>query len=119
MLSFLEKNPFANLWRQPDVDCQRNYLAAFLGVAALKLLKNDAPKGERVLAAIDTLQSWVMKLIRLVMQLTPYSIVALMTKVVAGSNLQDVVKLGNFVVTSLLVWALCSRGPDPTGYNRR
>ncbi len=42
--------------------------AAFLGVAALKLLKDDAPKGERVLTAIDTLQSWVMKLVRLVVQ---------------------------------------------------
>ncbi len=30
--------------------------AAFPGVAALKLLKDDAPKGERVLVAIDTLQ---------------------------------------------------------------
>jgi L-cystine uptake protein TcyP (sodium:dicarboxylate symporter family) len=39
-----------------------------------------------VLTAIDTLQSWVMKLVRLVMQLTPYGVLALMTKVVAGSN---------------------------------
>ena len=70
--------------------------AAFLGVAALKLLKDDAPKGERVLAAIDTLQSWVMKLVRLVMQLTPYGVLALMTKVVAGSNLQDIHQTGKF-----------------------
>ena len=82
--------------------------AAFLGVAALKLLKDDAPKGERVLVAIDTLQSWVMKLVRLVMQLTPYGVLALMTKVVAGSNLQDIIKLGSFVVASISVWALCS-----------
>ena len=76
--------------------------AAFLGVAALKLLKDDAPKGERVLTAIDTLQSWVMKLVRPVMQLTPYGVLALMTKVVAGSNLQDIIKLGSFVVASYL-----------------
>lgn len=77
-------------------------MSAFLGVAALKLLKDDAPKGERVLTAIDTLQSWVMKLVRLVMQLTPYGVLALMTKVVAGSNLQDIIKLGSFVVASYL-----------------
>ena len=71
-------------------------------MAALKLLKDDAPKGERVLTAIDTLQSWVMKLVRLVMQLTPYGVLALMTKVVAGSNLQDIIKLGSFVVASYL-----------------
>ena len=71
-------------------------------MAALKLLKDDAPKGERVLTAIDTLQSWVMKLVRLVMQLTPYGVLALMTKVVAGSNLRDIIKLGSFVVASYL-----------------
>lgn len=69
-------------------------------MAALKLLKDDAPKGQRVLTAIDTLQSWVMKLVRLVMQLTPYGVLALMTKVVAGSNLQDIIKLGSFVIAS-------------------
>ena len=30
--------------------------------------------------------------------LTPYGVLALMTKVVAGSNLQDIIKLGSFVV---------------------
>ncbi|HCK9755937.1 TPA: L-cystine transporter [Salmonella enterica subsp. enterica serovar Typhi] len=67
---------------------------------------DDAPKGERVLVAIDTLQSWVMKLVRLVMQLTPYGVLALMTKVVAGSNLQDIIKLGSFVVASYLGLAI-------------
>ena len=31
--------------------------ATFLGVASLQLLKDDKPKGERVLVAIDTLQA--------------------------------------------------------------
>ena len=43
-----------------------------------------------------------MKLVRLVMQLTLYGVLALMTKVVAGSNLQDIIKLGSFVVASYL-----------------
>ncbi|PPS58388.1 hypothetical protein CRX72_16275 [Pantoea sp. BRM17] len=64
----------------------------------MHLLRDDKVKGERVLAAIDTLQSWVMKLVRLIMKLTPYGVLALMTKVVAGSNLHDIVKLGSFVL---------------------
>ncbi|WP_440864024.1 cation:dicarboxylate symporter family transporter [Symbiopectobacterium purcellii] len=72
------------------------------GIAALQLHRDDAAKGERVLAAIDTLQSWVMKLVRLVMKLTPYGVLALMTKMVATSNLQDIIKLGSFVVASYL-----------------
>lgn len=65
VLSFIPKNPFADLTgANPTSIISVVIFAAFLGVAALKLLKDDAPKGERVLAAIDTLQSWVMKLVR-------------------------------------------------------
>ncbi|MTD39825.1 cation:dicarboxylase symporter family transporter [Erwinia sp. CPCC 100877] len=107
LLSFIPKNPFADMTgASPTSIISVVIFAAFLGVAALKLLKDDAAKGERVLIAIDTLQSWVMKLVRLVMQLTPYGVLALMTKVVAGSNLNDIVKLGSFVVASYLGLAI-------------
>ncbi len=107
LLSFVPKNPFADMTgASPTSIISVVIFAAFLGVAARKLLKDDAPKGERVLVAIDTLQSWVMKLVRLVMQLTPYGVLALMTKVVASSNLHDIVKLGSFVVASYLGLAI-------------
>lgn len=47
-----------------------------------------------------------MKLVRLVMKLTPYGVLALMTKVVAGSNIHDIVKLGSFVVASYIGLAI-------------
>ncbi|MCU5774912.1 L-cystine transporter [Erwiniaceae bacterium BAC15a-03b] len=107
LLSFVPKNPFADLTgANPTSIISVVIFAAFLGVAALQLLKDDQVKGQRVLAAIDTLQSWVMKLVRLIMKLTPYGVLALMTKVVAGSNLQDIIKLGGFVVASYLGLAI-------------
>jgi L-cystine uptake protein TcyP (sodium:dicarboxylate symporter family) len=107
VLSFIPKNPFADLTgANPTSIISVVIFAAFLGVAALQLLKDDEIKGQRVLVAIDTLQSWVMKLVRLVMKLTPYGVLALMTKVVAGSNLQDIIKLGSFVVASYLGLAI-------------
>ncbi|WCG84682.1 L-cystine transporter [Pectobacterium sp. A5351] len=107
ILSFIPKNPFAELTgANPTSIISIVVFAAFLGVAALQLLKDDAVKGERVLTAIDTLQSWVMKLVRLVMKLTPYGVMALMTKMVASSNLQDILKLGSFVVASYLGLAI-------------
>lgn len=103
LLSFIPKNPFADLTGvNPTSIISVVIFAAFLGIAALKLLKDDAAKGERVLLAIDTLQSWIMKLVRIVMLLTPYGVLALMTKVVAASNLQDIIKLGAFVLVSYL-----------------
>ncbi|OSN10078.1 L-cystine transporter tcyP [Lonsdalea iberica] len=107
ILSLLPKNPFADLaGASPTAIISVVIFAAFLGVAALQLLKDDAEKGQRVLIAIDTLQSWVMKLVRLVMRLTPYGVLALMTKMVASSNLQDIIKLGSFVVASYLGLAI-------------
>lgn len=107
ILSFIPKNPFADLTgASPTSIISVVIFAAFVGVAALQLVKDDQEKGPRVLAFIDTLQAWVMKLVRLVMKLTPYGVLALMTKVVAGSNVQDIVKLGSFVVASYLGLAI-------------
>lgn len=107
LLSFIPKNPFADLTgASPTSIISVVIFAAFLGVAAIQLVKDDGVKGQRVLNAIDTLQSWVMKLVRLVMKLTPYGVLALMTKVVAGSNIQDIIKLGSFVVASYLGLAI-------------
>jgi len=107
LLSFVPKNPFADLTgANPTSIISVVIFAAFLGVAALQLLKDDAEKGQRVLKAIDTLQSWVMKLVRLIMKLTPYGVLALMTKVVATSNLSDIIKLGSFGLASYLGLAI-------------
>ncbi|MCS3457323.1 L-cystine transporter [Aeromonas rivuli] len=103
LLSFIPKNPFADLTgANPTSIISVVIFAALLGVAALQLKKEDASKGDKVLAAIDTLQAWVMKLVRLIMTLTPYGVMALMTKVVASSNPQEVMTLGSFVLASYL-----------------
>lgn len=103
LLSFIPKNPFGDLaGAKPTSVISVVIFATFLGVAALRLLKDDPVKGQWVLTAVDTLQSWIMKLVRLVMQLTPYGVMALMTKVVASSNIHDIIKLGGFVVASYI-----------------
>ncbi|WP_153188559.1 L-cystine transporter [Hafnia alvei] len=107
VLSFIPKNPFADLTgANPTSIISVVIFAAILGTAALQLLKDDEVKGKRVLTAIDTLQSLVMKLVRQIMKLTPYGVLALMTKVVAGSNMHDIIKLGSFVVASYLGLAI-------------
>ncbi len=103
LLSFIPSNPVADLARaKPTSIISVVIFAVFVGLAALQLVRDDADKGGRALAAIDTLQAWVMRLVRLVMKLTPYGVLALMAKVVASSNLQDILKLGSFVAVSYL-----------------
>lgn len=103
ILSFLPTNPFADLTgSRPTSIIGVVIFAIFLGLAAIKLLKDDQAKGEKVIAAIAILQAWVMKLVRIVMLLTPYGVMALMAKVVANANYQDIIKLGSFVIASYL-----------------
>ncbi len=103
ILSFIPKNPFQDLTgANPTSIISVVIFAAFLGVAALNLLRDNAEQGARVLRAIDTLQAWVMKLVRLVMRLTPYGVLALMAKVIAGSNPAEILKLGGFVAASYI-----------------
>lgn len=107
ILSFIPKNPFADLTgASPTSIISVVIFAAFLGIAALQLFKDDKERGEKALAAIDVLQAWAMKLVRLVMRLTPYGVMALMIKVVASSNLSDIINLGTFVIASYVAIAL-------------
>ena len=107
LLSFVPSNPFAELTgANPTSIISVVIFATLLGIAALNLVKDHPKKGQAVLEAIDTAQSWVMKLVRLIMTLTPYGVFALMTKMVASSNLADILKLGGFLVASYLGLAI-------------
>ena len=107
ILSFIPSNPFAELTgANPTSIISIVIFATFLGIAGIQLIRDDATKGQRIVVAIDTLQAWVMKLVRLVMTLTPYGVFALITKVVASSNAADIIKLGGFLVASYLGLAI-------------
>jgi hypothetical protein len=70
------------------------------GIAALLVSAEDKERGERIYDAVETVQAIIMKLVHMVMALTPYGILALMTKVVASSNGQDILNLISFIVAS-------------------
>lgn len=107
LLSFIPTNPFNELTgANPTSIISVVIFATFLGIAALKLAKEDPLNGQRILNTIAALQSWIMKLVRLVMTLTPYGVFALISKVVAGSNIHDIAKLASFLIASYLAIAL-------------
>ncbi|ABL72313.1 MULTISPECIES: L-cystine transporter [Paracoccus] len=107
LLSFIPKNPFADLTgANPTSIIAVVVFAAFLGVAAIRLLRRDPEKGRSLLGLIDILQAWISQLVRLIMVLTPYGVMALMTKMAATSNAADILNLGKFVVASYLGLAI-------------
>lgn len=107
LLSLFPQNPFADLTGiRPTAIISVVIFSAFLGVAALQLMAKDAVNGDRIRQGIEALQALIISLVRLVMQFTPYGVLALMTKMVASANLADIVKLGEFVAASYLGLAI-------------
>ncbi|WP_336276385.1 L-cystine transporter [Bartonella sp. CB178] len=101
ILSFIPENPFAELGgvkRESVISVV--IFSAFLGAAAIFLKKDDPDKGEKVLLFIQVAQAWIMRLVRVVISLTPYGIFALTTKLGATSNVADIFKLLIFVIAS-------------------
>ena len=106
-LSFIPSNPFAELTgAHPTSIISVVIFAVFLGIAGLNLMKADAEKGQKLLSAIDILEAWVMKLVRLIMMLTPYGVFALMTNIVANSKMADILNLGGFLFASYIGLAI-------------
>ncbi|MEB0075445.1 cation:dicarboxylase symporter family transporter, partial [Pseudomonas sp. CCI1.4] len=64
LLSFIPQYPFADLARaKPTSFISVVIFAAFLGISALQLFKDEPEKGGKIIRAIDTLQAWVMRLV--------------------------------------------------------
>ncbi|MBT8084865.1 MAG: cation:dicarboxylase symporter family transporter [Woeseia sp.] len=72
------------------------------GIAALQVGRDDPERGASISRFIATVQAIVMRLVHMIMAITPYGILALMSKVVAGSNAADILDLLSFVLASYL-----------------
>ena len=76
------------------------------GIAALLVSAEDPARAESIESFIETFKAIIMKLVHMVMSLTPYGILALMTKVVASSNAADIRNLIAFIIASYLAIAI-------------
>jgi L-cystine uptake protein TcyP (sodium:dicarboxylate symporter family) len=76
------------------------------GIAALGVMREAPERAEAIVGFVETAQEIVMKLVHLIMALTPYGILALITKVVAGSDAADILNLLTFIVASYLAIAI-------------
>ena len=107
LLRFIPSNVFYDLTGARPTSVIAVVLFGILfGIAALQVAKDDPERGVSITRFVETAQSIIMKLVRLVMALTPYGILALMTKVVAGSSLTDILQLLTFVIASYIAIAI-------------
>ncbi|WP_019243740.1 MULTISPECIES: L-cystine transporter [Bacillus] len=101
ILDLIPTNPFLDFTgARPTSTISVVIFAAFIGVAYLGVRRKQAEQAELFAKIIDTLYSIVMRVVTLILRLTPYGILAIMTKTVATSDIDSILKLGKFVAAS-------------------
>ncbi len=107
LIRFIPSNVFSDLTgARPTSIIAVVIFGILFGLAALLVAKEDEEKGRLIVSFVDTTQAIIMKLVRMIMLLTPYGILALMTKVVAGSNGADILNLITFIIASYTAIAI-------------
>ncbi|MBG9827221.1 L-cystine transporter [Bacillus wiedmannii] len=74
--------------------------AAFIGIAFIGVKRKYPEQAELFKKMLDAVYAIVMRMVTLILRLTPYGVLALMAKTVAGSDINAILKLGNFVLAS-------------------
>jgi L-cystine uptake protein TcyP (sodium:dicarboxylate symporter family) len=107
ILSFIPQNIFSDLaGSRPTSIIAVVIFGILTGIAGLHVTKDEPEQGRKFREFMETAQSVVMKLVRLVINLTPYGVLSLMTKVTAGSSGSDILDLLSFIVASYVAIAL-------------
>lgn len=107
LVSFVPRNIFHDLTGARPMSVISVLIFGILfGMAALLVANEEPKRADAIIGFIDTTQAIIMKLVHMIMTLTPYGILALITKVVAGSNGADILNLISFVVASYIAIAI-------------
>ncbi len=107
LVSFIPRNIFYDLTDARDTSIIAVVVFGLLfGIAALLVGEETPKQGERIRAFVDTTQAVIMRLVKMVINLTPYGVLALMTRVIATSDGDAIVTLIGFVVASYIAIAL-------------
>ena len=101
LLELLPANPFLDFTGQRRTSTIAMVIfAAFVGMAYLGLRRRDPEAAETFAGLVRALEGVVMGMVRLVIRLTPYGVLAIMTRVAATSDYRAIWELGKFVVAS-------------------
>ncbi len=101
MIDLIPANPFLDFTgARPTSTIGVVIFAAFLGFAFLTLTRKDEKNAATVKKGIDAIYSLIMGVVKIVLRLTPYGILAIIARTVATSDFGAIYNLGKFVVAS-------------------
>ncbi|MNM79694.1 L-cystine uptake protein TcyP [compost metagenome] len=101
ILEFIPTNPFEDMTgARRSSTLAVVIFSAFIGIAVLGLDKKKPEQADTFRKMVDAVYAVVMRIVTLVLRLTPYGILALMAKTIATTNADSIVKLIKFVGAS-------------------
>ncbi|MGF3103089.1 L-cystine transporter [Rossellomorea sp. DUT-2] len=101
ILELLPANPFLDFTGQRATSTIAVVIfAAFIGIAYLGAQRKEPETAEFFKKIVDSVYAVVMRIVNLVLRLTPFGVLAIMAKTVALSNFDAIMKLGEFVGAS-------------------
>ena len=101
IISLFPQNPFMELTgARPTSTIAVVIFAAIIGIAYLGVRRKEPEHADFFAKIIETIYTIVMRVVTLILRLTPYGVLALMAKVTATSDYSAIAKLGKFVIAS-------------------
>ena len=107
VLEFFPANPFLDMTGARKTSTIAVVIfAIFIGISATGIARKKPEIFSTFEKFTEVAHDIVMRMVTLVLRLTPFGVLALMTKVVSGSNYADILKLINFVMASYAAIAI-------------
>lgn len=101
IIEIIPTNPFYSMTGQGSSSTLSVVVfAVFIAVATIGIRKAKPESAENFTKIIQTLHDVVMRLVTIVLRLTPFGVLALMTRMVSTSNFTEILRLVNFVIAS-------------------
>lgn len=101
ILEFIPTNPFKDMTGARGTSTLAVVIfSAFLGVAALGIRKKYPEEADFIQKAVDSAYAVTMKLVSMILKMTPFGVLALMASTLASTDFMAIINLMKFVLAS-------------------
>ncbi|WP_026907777.1 L-cystine transporter [Paucisalibacillus globulus] len=107
ILNFIPSNIFFDMTGQRSTSVIAVVIfSIFVGVAVLGVRRKNPEQAEMFTKIVNAVYAVVMRIVTLVLRLTPYGILALMANMIASTDFAGILQLGKFVLASYVALGL-------------
>ncbi|WP_243387790.1 L-cystine transporter [Bacillus kexueae] len=107
MLELLPGNPFFDLTGARSTSTIAVVIFTIIvGIAYLGVKRKQPDQAELFEKLVESLHAIMMRVVTIILRLTPYGVLAIMTRTVALSDFEAIMKLGKFVLASYVALAI-------------